>query len=253
MAISRVLGLCLLFIAMHSSAERPLTLFAAASMTEAMQHLTQRYTEQTGQPVRTVFAASSALARQITRGAPADIYLSANQKWMDYAREQKAVVSDSIQTLAHNQLVLVAPIQSHLTQIDLEKTQLTGLLGRQRLAMADPDHVPAGSYAKAALQQLSQWSDVEPRTTRSRNVRAALALVERGEVPLGIVYLSDAKASLQVKPLATFPSDAHPTITYPIALTQHAQADAQQLLSFLTSPAARQQLAAFGFTQANHD
>lgn len=156
------------------------------------------------------FASSSTLARQIEAGAPADLFISADQKWMDYAVDKKSIDTASRQTLLGNSLVVVAPKASEQKDFTIDsKTNWTTLLNGGRLAVGDPEHVPAGIYAKEALQKLGAWETLSPKLAPAEDVRGALALVERNEAPLGIVYGSDAVASKGVKVVATFPEDSH--------------------------------------------
>ncbi|MEQ8286977.1 molybdate ABC transporter substrate-binding protein [Thalassospira sp.] len=199
---------------------KDITVFAAASLTDAIQTAAAAYEEATGDHVRLSLASSSTLARQIAAGAPADIYISANQKWMTWLEDQNLIRLGSRHNLLANSLVLIAPADSPIEPFEITATtELTSLISaRDRIAVGDPDHVPAGIYAKQALTSMGQWDVVDPRLARADNVRAALALVERGEAPLGIVYRTDAKISKAVKIIGTFPKDSHPAITYPVAL-----------------------------------
>ena len=186
--------------------EGKITVFAAASLTNAMQDIATQYKKEKGVDVVSSFASSSTLARQIEAGAPADLFISADQKWMDYAVDKKAIDTASRQTLLGNSLVVVAPKASEQKDFTIDsKTNWTSLLNGGRLAVGDPEHVPAGIYAKEALQKLGAWDTLSPKLAPAEDVRGALALVERNEAPLGIVYGSDAVASKGVKVVATFP------------------------------------------------
>lgn len=198
---------------------RPLNVFAAASLKESMDIAASRYRDETGTRVRVSYAGSSALARQIAEAAPADVFVCADLDWMDWLQQRGLVDADSRRELLGNTLVLVAPAASTAPEIRLDaRTDLLPLLGPDgRIAVALTDSVPAGKYAKAALQSLGLWTGVEPHLAETENVRAALLLVARGEAPLGIVYGSDAKAEPKVKVLATFGTDTHPAIVYPVA------------------------------------
>ncbi len=229
-----------------------ITVFAAASLTDAMTKIAQTYATATGDTLLLSFASSSTLARQIAAGAPADLYISANQKWMTWLADQGLITTNSRYDLLANGLVLIAPTDSDLANIDLaDKTDLTSLIGDQdRIAVGDPDHVPAGIYAKQALESLGQWAKVEPRLARADNVRAALALVERGEAPLGIVYATDAAIAQNVKIIATFPENSHPPITYPMAIPQDRSKPASvKLLSWLLGDDAGAIFAEYGFNR----
>ena len=201
-------------------AAEELTVFAAASMTDAMTRAGESYRAETGTVLRFSFASSSTLAKQIEQGAPADLFLSASESWMDYLAERGLIVADSRAALVSNALVLIAPEGSTLGSLEMATgTDLAALLGQDgRLALGDPDHVPAGIYAKEALQNLGQWQALQPRLARADNVRAALALVARGEAPLGIVYSTDAAGQSGVKILGRFPQSSHKPISYPVAI-----------------------------------
>jgi molybdate transport system substrate-binding protein len=194
------------------------------------------------------FASSSTLAKQIANGAPANLFISADEDWMNYLDERRLIVRESRLNLLSNKLVVVSPLDSNLTVELVPNFPLAQLLGRERLAVGDPDHVPAGKYAKAALEKLGVWSQVESKLARAENVRAALALVERGECPLGIVYSSDARISQKLKVVATFPEESHPLITYPAALVAEKDTDvARAFLDFLKGPDARLVFEKYGF------
>ncbi|RYJ00619.1 MAG: molybdate ABC transporter substrate-binding protein, partial [Acetobacteraceae bacterium] len=231
----------------------PLTVFAAASLQDALRALEPawRAAAPGNPPLRLSFAASSALARQIEQGAPADLFMSADEPWMDYLAERSLIVTATRVSPLGNALVLVAPANSPLRDVALGRgTDLAALLGAGRLAVGDPAHVPAGRYAQAALEWLGQWQAINPRLARADNVRSALLLVERGEAPLGIVYATDALASPGVKVIGTFPGESHPPVTYPFAVTRRAAANpqARMALDFLAGPAAAAQWQRFGFS-----
>ncbi|MDJ0765356.1 MAG: molybdate ABC transporter substrate-binding protein [Myxococcota bacterium] len=194
------------------------TVFAAASTTNALTEIATGFTKISQIPVRTSFASSSTLAKQIAEGAPADIYISANPKWMDYLVEKRRVLKENRFALLGNRLVLIAPKVStaHVT-IALD-SNLAAVLGQDKLAMGDPDHVPAGTYGKQALESLGLWVALAPQVARAWDVRACLALVERAEAPLGIVYATDAAVSDKVRIVSEFPAATHSAITYPAAL-----------------------------------
>jgi len=232
-------------------AERVLV-FAAASTVEALGASVAKYRETSTDDIRLSFAATSALARQIEHGAPAALFLAANVAWMDWLQSRNLIVTDSRHTLFGNRLVLIAPRDSAL-QIQLApKLDLGAALGRgNRLAVADPDHVPAGIYAKAALETLGLWRSVARRLARARDVRAALTLVARGEAAAGIVYGTDALASRAVRVLDLFPPASHPPIVYPLAVVAGRDRPAvRALYGFLLSPEAAAIHARFGFTVA---
>ncbi len=216
-----------------------LTVFAAASLKESLDEAATAYQKQTGTPVRVSYAASSALARQIEQGAPADVFFSADLEWMDYLQQRDKLEETTRRSLLGNQLVLVAP-KASLAQVDLKRpATLLAALGNGRLAVGQTQTVPAGKYAKASLESLSLWNGVKARLAESESVRAALMLVARGETPLGIVYASDAKAEPAVRVLAVFPADSHPPIVYPVAALRGARAaQATTFVHWLASPAA---------------
>lgn len=216
-----------------------LTVFAAASLKEALDDAAAAYRKQTGVPVRVSYAASSALARQIEQGAPADVFFSADLEWMDYLQQRNRLDVATRRSLLGNRLVLIAPRASK-ARVDLKRpATLLAALGDGRLAVGQTRTVPAGKYAKASLESLSLWNGVRPRLAESESVRAALMLVARGETPLGIVYASDAKAEPGVRVVATFPEDSHPPIVYPVAALRGARAaQAARFVRWLASPAA---------------
>jgi molybdate transport system substrate-binding protein len=222
MAARFLLTLLLAFaacLAPARAADAPLTVFAAASLKESMDEAALVFRRETGQQVRVSYAGSSALARQIERGAPADVFVSADVDWMDVLQSQGLIDAHTRSALLGNTLVLVAPKHSAAHAITLDQSaDLLPLLGeRGRIALALVDSVPAGRYAKAAFDSLGMWDDLRSRTAEAENVRAALLLVARGETPLGVVYGSDARAEPRVKVLGTFPEPAHPPIVYPVA------------------------------------
>ena len=237
-------ALLLIAVSLASTAARAqddagLTVFAAASLKEALDDAAAAYRQQTGVPVRVSYAASSALARQIEQGAPADVFFSADLEWMDYLQQRNRLDVATRRSLLGNRLVLIAPRASK-AQVDLKRpATLLAALGDGRLAVGQTRTVPAGKYAKASLESLSLWSGVRPRLAESESVRAALMLVARGETPLGIVYASDAKAEPDVRVVATFPEDSHPPIVYPVAALRGARAaQAARFVRWLASPAA---------------
>jgi molybdate transport system substrate-binding protein len=224
------------------------TVFAAASLKNALDDAVKLYEAKTGMKVVVSYAASSALAKQIEAGAPADIFFSADLDWMDYLQNKSLINVATRQTLLGNTLVLIAP-KGARTSLAIEKSfPLLKSLGTDgKLAMASVDSVPAGKYGKAALTYLGVWDEVAPRVAQAENVRAALALVARKEAPLGIVYGTDAKSDPSVRVVATFPAESHPEILYPVALLASAKADARKFLGFLLSPEAAPAFQAQGF------
>jgi molybdate transport system substrate-binding protein len=227
------------------------TVFAAASLKNALDDVAKTYEAKTGDKVVISYAASPALAKQIEAGAPADISFSADLDWMDYLAERKLINTASRKTLLGNTLVLISPKDSPVS-LSIEKNfPLLAALGPDgELAMASVDTVPAGKYGKAALTYFGVWDQVAPRVAQAENVRAALALVARGEAPLGIVYGTDAKSEPAVKIVDTFPEESHPKIQYPVALLASAKPEAQKFLEFIESPEARPTFEAQGFSIA---
>lgn len=234
-------------------AEEPITVFAAASMKEALDEAASAYQTATGQRVRVSYAASSALARQIEQGAPADLFASADLDWMDYLQERNLLDNASRHDLLGNTLVLIAPSASKAPEVTLKPgVDLLPLLGDGRIALGLTASVPAGKYAKAAFTSLGIWPALQPRVAEAENVRAALMLVARGEAPLGVVYGSDAKAEPRVRVLATFPAGSHPPIVYPVArlkASKHPQAAA--FLTWLQGAAADAIFRRHGFSLAD--
>jgi molybdate transport system substrate-binding protein len=227
------------------------TVFAAASLTDAMKALGETWRAK-GHPMpRFSFAASSALARQMEQGAPADIFASADEPWMDYVQSRDLIVNDTRVSPLANSLVLIAPADSARAPVTLGRdTDLLTLAGADsRIATGDPSNVPVGKYAQAALSWMGQWDKVSPRLARADNVRSALLLVERGEAPLGIVYATDAAASKGVKVIGTFPAESHPAVTYPFAITRRAAENkaARDFFAFATGKEAAETYRRFGF------
>lgn len=215
------------------------TVFAAASLTNALEQVAKTYREKGGGPVKFSFAASSALAKQIESGAPADIFASADEQWMDYLAERKLIEPATRSSRLGNALVLITPAHQKRNVEIKPGFDLAGMIGNGRLATGDPAHVPVGRYAEQALTRLGIWPAVGPRLARSDNVRAALALVERGEAPFGIVYATDAAASAKVHVAGTFPSSTHAPISYPIAaVARRNRPEVKRLLDFVNGPEA---------------
>lgn len=226
-----------------------LMVFAAASITNALGEVGRAFEKQHGIKVVNSFASSSILAKQIAQGAPASVYVSANVKWMDYLDKAGALAPGSRFNLLRNRLVLIAPAASKLGKVKVDKgLGLAGMLAGGHLAMGDPAHVPAGIYAKQALAHLGLWRQLKGRVAAAANVRAALALVETGEAPLGVVYATDAAISPKVKVLGMFPRQSHPAIVYPAAMVkENGCPAARQYLEFLRSPQAKAIFAKYGF------
>jgi len=226
--------------------------FAAASLKTALDEINAQWQGRTGKRAVVSYAASSALAKQIEQGAPADIFISADLDWMEYLAERKLIRPETRSDLLSNRLVLIAPKGTNL-QVDIKPGfPLASLLGQGHLALANTDAVPAGKYSKAALKALGVWEQVKGRIAQAENVRAALLLVSRGEAPLGIVYESDAVSDPSVVTVGILPDATHPRIIYPIALTSGSTSpDAGGFLDELKSPQARTIFEKQGFTMLN--
>jgi len=227
--------------------QRPLTVYAAASLTDVLGKLGDEFKTSTGTPVRFSFAASSILARQIEAGARADVFFSADQEWMDYLEQRGAIQKSSRHNVLSNRLALIAPADSTI-QVEIKPGfPLASALGKGRLVTGDPDSVPVGRYARSALTSLGVWNNVVDRLVRAEDVRSALMFVARGEAPLGIVYATDARIDKRVRVVGLFPAESHLPITYPVALTSGAGADAALFLDFLRGDVARATFESYGF------
>ncbi|HEX3674921.1 MAG TPA: molybdate ABC transporter substrate-binding protein [Rhizomicrobium sp.] len=240
------LALAALFAALLSLSTMPteaadsgaVTVFAAASLTDALNEIGKAYEARTGKHVVFSFAASSVLAHQIESSSGADMFLSADKAWMIYLDTKGLMRHDTVHTLLGNHLVLIAPADSRIAVTIAPHFDILAALGGGRLAIADPDSVPAGKYGRQALTSLGVWNDVVNHLAQAENVRAALAYVARGETPLGIVYTTDAMAEPKVRIVAEFPDDSHVPIVYPVGLTKDAKPGAADFLAFLGSDAA---------------
>jgi molybdate transport system substrate-binding protein len=229
--------------------DKSLTVFAAASMKNALDDINAAYTAKTGVKVTASYAASSVLAKQIENGAPADVFVSADTDWMDYAIGKKNINEPTRVNLLGNSIVLIAPKESRLDNVKIgQGFDLAKLAGDGRIATGDVKSVPVGKYAKAALEKLGSWTAAEPKFAMAESVRAALTLVSRGEAPLGIVYATDAKVDPGVKIIGTFPAESHPAIIYPIAATTTAKTEATDYLAFMKTTASKTILEKYGFT-----
>jgi molybdate transport system substrate-binding protein len=236
--------LALLSGAVHADDSPPLTVFAAASTAGALQEIAALYEAQGHGAVRCVFASSGVLARQIDNGAPADLYLSASSAWMDWLTGRGGIQGEPV-ILFGNRLVLIQPADA--MPLALDETLPAALAG-QRLAMGDPDHVPAGIYARQALTRLELWDPLSPLAVRMKDVRAALLLVQRGEAAAGIVYASDALGDERLQVAATFPGDSHDPILYSAAILKNGNRDAaHRILEFLRGPAGSEVFRRHGF------
>ena len=248
-------GVLLLLCCGGIASAAELTVFAAASLKEALQENLKAFSAKTGHPVRVSYAGSNALAKQIEAGAPADLFISADEEWMNYLEAKTRLAPGTRRNLVSNTLVLIAPAASgtgSTLQLKIAPNfALAQALNGGRLALANPDVVPAGRYARAALTTLGVWGDVEKSLTRSENVRASLVLVARGEAPLGIVYATDAKVEPKVRIVDTFAANLHPAVVYPAAiLTGKRHPAAQSLLDFLSGIEARATWIGHGFGAA---
>ena len=234
----------------------PILVFAAASLAGPVDEIARAFNARDAEPgqralaripVRTSFAASSVLAKQIEAGAPADVFLSADKEWMDYLDERHLMRPGTREDLLGNDLVLIAPAGSAVQLTLGPQVDLTAALAGGRLATGDPDSVPVGRYAQQALTRLGVWDKTAPRLVRAENARAALEYVARGEATLGIVYRTDALAEKRVRLVDVFPASSHAPIIYPVALTARATAEAAAFEAFLESDAARQIFVRYGF------
>jgi len=245
-------ALVILTGSIHSAAQaedKTLTVFAAASMKNALDDIDAAFTAKTGLKVSASYAASSTLAKQIEQGAPADIFVSADTDWMDYAAAKKTIDEPTRANLLGNSIVLIAPRDSKIDNLAIGAGfDLAALAGDGKIATGDVKSVPVGKYAKAALEKLGAWQAAEPKFAMADSVRAALTLVARGEAALGIVYATDAKVEPGVKVVGTFPPDSHPPIIYPVAATTTAKPEAKTYLDYLHSSAAKAVLEKYGFT-----
>jgi molybdate transport system substrate-binding protein len=228
--------------------EKTLTVFAAASMKNALDDIDAAFTAKTGVKVTASYAASSTLAKQIEQGAPADIFVSADTDWMDYATSRKNIDEPTRVNLLGNSIALIAPKDSKIDNITIgQGFDLAKLAGDGKIATGDVKSVPVGKYAKAALEKLGAWQAAESKFAMAESVRAALTLVARGEAVLGIVYSTDAKVEPGVKVIGTFPADSHPPIVYPVAATTTAKPETREYLDYLRSSAAKTVLEKYGF------
>lgn len=245
-----LIALALVYGATPVSAGR-VNVFAAASLKTALDEIGSAWKAETGKETALVYAGTPALARQIAEGAPADLFISADNDWMDELEARGLIVTQTRRNLLGNTLVLIAPASATVAVDFTGPVDLAGLLAGERLALANVKTVPAGRYAKAALESLNQWSAIENALAQTDNVRMALSLVARGETPLGIVYGSDATAEPKVRVVAEFPKETHPPITYPVALVTNApNPDAPQFLAYLASPRATAIFSRNGFSLA---
>ena len=258
--MSRILcALALLSLTVQSSSlpaaeTKPaqILVFAAASLTDALQEIGAAYEKTATVRVRMSFDASSIMARQIEAGAPADVFFSADTEWMDYLQSRNLIQAATRRNVVGNQLVLIAPAGSQIRLKIAPHFALAAALGSGRLATGDPDSFPVGRYARSALSALGVWDEVAIRLVRAENVRAAMMYVARGEAPLGIVYASDALVDKNVRVVDTFPATTHEPIVYPVALTKSARSEAAGFVTYLVSPQGHQIFVKYGFTEPAH-
>lgn len=250
----KILGLILMWLAALAPASAsardpgPLTVFAAASLTNALQDAGRAYTARSGQPVRFSFASSAVLARQLEGGARADLFFSADARWMDHVQTRNLIAGASRRDFLRGRLALIAPRASNVRLAIRPGFSLVSALGaRGRLAIGDPDYVPAGRYARSTLRRLGVWNRVAGRLVRADNARAALAYVARGEAPLGIVYETDARIEPSVRIVAIFPAASHPPIVYPGAITRRAGPGARAFHDFVRGPRGHAIFRRYGF------
>ncbi len=246
MALKIVTGVLAVAAAMQAAHAKPVIVFAAASTRQVVEEIAAAWTASRGERLGMVFASSGALARQIERGAPANVFISANGAWIDYLVSKNEVNPSFRRALFGNRLALVAPRDARAGKPDGDAI-LARLGSRGRLAIADPRHAPAGIYARQALASIGIWKSVAPRTARTRDVRSALALVERGEALLGIVYRTDASASGAARILTVFDAGLHDPIVYHAAPITRENRSVPRLLDFLSSPSAKEIYLRHGF------
>ncbi|MDR3763270.1 MAG: molybdate ABC transporter substrate-binding protein [Acidobacteriota bacterium] len=248
MALTLVAIFGLLLSGTAFAQQHEVMIYAAASMKNVLDDIGTQYKAQTGKSIKVSLAASSALAKQIENGAPGDIFISADLDWMDYLAQRKLIKPETRKNLLGNQLVLIAPLESDAWAKIKPGFPLAKLLKGGKLAMGNTSSVPAGKYGKTALEKLGVWGSVQNQIAQAESVRAALALVARGEAPLGIVYKTDAEVEPHVKIVGVFPEDSHPPIIYPVALLSDSHNhDAAAFLAYLESPKCKPIFQKYGF------
>ena len=247
--VGQTVAALVLASAAATASAQDVTVFAAASLTNALEEIAKIYREKGGGGVKFSFASSSTLAKQIESGAPADIFVSADEQWMDYLAERKLIEAPTRSSRLGNVLVLITPAGDK-RMVDIKPGfDLAGMIGHGKLATGDPAHVPVGRYAQQALTKLGVWDAVGPKIARTDNVRAALLLVERGEAPFGIVYATDAAASGKVHIAGAFPADSYPPVSYPFAiLAKRDRPEVRKFFDFLTGPEAQAVYRRAGFS-----
>ena len=247
------LAAIILLMGLHGhayTASETLTVFAAASTTNAVSEISDIFNRRHHLSVLPSFASSSTLAKQIENGAPADIYISASMAWMDYLEKEQMIEKGTRIDLLGNRIVLIVPTDSNVVKVQITQNfNLLNIIGDGRISMGDPDHVPAGIYARQALDTFGVWTTTKNHVAPSKDVRAALTLVERGESPIGLVYATDAAMADKVRVVATFPQTSHPPIIYPVAVVAGKRSPAtDRFMALLRSPEARAVFVKFGFT-----
>ncbi|HCE3326259.1 TPA: molybdate ABC transporter substrate-binding protein [Vibrio parahaemolyticus] len=239
----------ILSISFSTNAATDLKVYAASSMTNAIDEIAQDFKEKYDVTVTPVYGGSSSIARQIINGAPADVFISANTKWMDYLVDEGVIDSDNVTNLVRNSLVLIATQSSSLAVFNFaDANAWEAALNGSRLALGNPTSVPAGMYAKESLTTLGVWKEIQTKVAPAKNVRLALALVERGEAPLGVVYKTDAQLTSKVKIVGEFASDTHAAIVYPAAVVNDST-ESRQFFQYLKSEDAKRVFAHYGFQQ----
>ncbi|EGQ9596257.1 molybdate ABC transporter substrate-binding protein [Vibrio parahaemolyticus] len=239
----------ILSISFSTNAATDLKVYAASSMTNAIDEIAQDFKEKYDVTVTPVYGGSSSIARQIINGAPADVFISANTKWMDYLVDEGVIDSDNVTNLVRNSLVLIAPQSSSIAVFNFaDANAWEAALNGSRLALGNPTSVPAGMYAKESLTTLGVWKEIQTKVAPAKNVRLALALVERGEAPLGVVYKTDAQLTSKVKIVGEFASDTHAAIIYPAAVVNDST-ESRQFFQYLKSEDAKRVFAHYGFQQ----
>ncbi|ELA9810983.1 molybdate ABC transporter substrate-binding protein [Vibrio parahaemolyticus] len=239
----------ILSISFSTNAATDLKVYAASSMTNAIDEIAQDFKEKYDVTVTPVYGGSSSIARQIINGAPADVFISANTKWMDYLVDEGVIDSDNVTNLVRNSLVLIAPQSSSLAVFNFADAKAwKAALNGSRLALGNPTSVPAGMYTKESLTTLGVWKEIQTKVAPAKNVRLALALVERGEAPLGVVYKTDAQLTSKVKIVGEFASDMHAAIVYPAAVVNDST-ESRQFIQYLKSEDAKRVFAHYGFQQ----
>ncbi len=245
--IKLIFSTLLMLISTVSNAQDKVTIFAAASLTNAITDIAAQYEKEQSVQIQTSFASSSTLAKQIEKGAPADIFISADTKWMSYLQDKNLLKADSKVNLLGNQLVLIAP-KNRAFKVDMDKNFNIAAAFSGKLCTGQLDSVPAGIYAKQSLTSLNWWDAIKMRIVGTQDVRAALIFVERGECDAGIVYATDAKVSNKVEVLSVFPETSHDLIVYPLALVKTANAAATGFYDYLKSEKAKVIFNKYGFT-----